>query len=89
MKARKARPQIAIISAMVLLLPAQAVAQQCDAHFSFEGNLTDSSANGADGRMIGPAGAVATPQFVAGAGWVSREHAKHRRVASCPHRHDP
>ena len=48
------------------IFPALATAGPCDALFRFDGNLNDSGGNGYNGQMIGPKGAPATPQFVAG-----------------------
>lgn len=49
-----------------MLVASDALAQSCDAHFTFDGNLSDSSGNGYDGQMIGKDGAPATPSFVPG-----------------------
>jgi hypothetical protein len=49
-----------------LLLSNNALAQQCDAWFPFDGDLTDASGNGYDGSMIGSEGSEATPRFVEG-----------------------
>jgi hypothetical protein len=57
--------QFAVILSAVLV-PFAAQGQQCDAHFTFDGNLSDSSGNGYDGVMIGKDGVSATPVFVQG-----------------------
>lgn len=60
---RATRIAVTLIAA---LAPFAAQAQQCDAHFAFDGNLSDSSGNGYDGTMIGKDGTSATPIFVQG-----------------------
>jgi len=50
----------------VFLFPLQVLAQQCNAHFTFDGDLQDSGANGYHGHMIGKDGAKATPRFIDG-----------------------
>lgn len=54
---------LSIVSIFTLPLQAQA---QCDAHFTFDGSLADTSGNGYDGHMIGKGGAPATPKFTEG-----------------------
>ena len=50
---------------LLVLLAAESTAQQCDAWYRFDGNLSD--ATGVNhGEMIGAEGAVATPRFVDG-----------------------
>ena len=46
--------------------PATSIAGPCDATFSFDGSLADSSGSGNDGRMVGQKGVPASPQFVDG-----------------------
>jgi len=50
----------------VLLFPDQSFAQSCDAHFSFDGDLSDSGVNGYGGQMIGKDGTLSKPQFAEG-----------------------
>jgi len=51
---------------VALILPVGAMAGQCDAHFTFDGDLQDTGGNGYHGQMIGKDGASATPRFVEG-----------------------
>ena len=43
-----------------ILFSASAHAGPCDAHFTFDGNLSDASGNGYDGRLIGKGGGAAS-----------------------------
>lgn len=63
MKKRATRFAVILSAA---LAPFAAQGQQCDAHFTFDGNLSDSSGNAYDGTMIGKDGTAATPTFVQG-----------------------
>lgn len=60
--------KLLLILAAALSGPASAIAlaAPCEAVFHFDGDLSDSSGNGHDGRMIAPEGMGATPQFVPG-----------------------
>lgn len=55
-----------IITIFTTLLSAQSFAQSCDAHFTFDGNLADSSGNQYVGQMIGKDGAAEKPLFTEG-----------------------
>ena len=44
----------------LVLFSGTAHAGPCDAHFTFDGNLSDASGNGYDGRLIGKGGGAAT-----------------------------
>jgi hypothetical protein len=56
----------ALISICTFLPATDALAGPCDAYFPFENSLADASGNGYDGRMIGPDGTDAKPEFVPG-----------------------
>jgi len=62
----KFRSHLFVFIACTLLLPLKVIAGACDAHFTFDGNLNDSSGNAYNGQMIGAKGVVASPQFVDG-----------------------
>ncbi len=51
---------------VIVLLGAETAFGQCDAHFSFNGSLEDSSGNGVHGTMFGRDGAKALPRFAGG-----------------------
>ena len=59
--------EIQLLAVLVLvLIPAQAISQACDAYFTFDGNLSDASGNGYHGSMIGPNDSAARAQFSSG-----------------------
>lgn len=57
-----------VLLAVLLLtgFSVRALAGPCDAHYRFDGNLSDEGGNGNTGQMIGRAGVPATAQFVEG-----------------------
>lgn len=55
-----------LVAVLLLAFPFAALAGPCDAYFSFDGTLADTSGNGNDGEMIAAGGAAARPAFTAG-----------------------
>ena len=61
-----ARISVVFLLLFSFLFAAPVMAQNCDAWFRFDGDLTDSSGKGYDGQMIAAGGQQSTPTFVPG-----------------------